>query len=152
MILHSRLSNGSLSPRQIFFDLKRYENERSATDAGYWIIFELLWRDFFKFIAMKYGTRLFYARGLRSEPYVWKQDLQQFEAWKSRCEKRDFLIELIVSSFLPLAGYTGIPFVDANMREIMSTGWMSNRGRQNVASFLTKDLGIDWRFVLILVH
>lgn len=45
------------------------------------------------------------------------------------------------------AGYTGIPFVDANMREIMSTGWMSNRGRQNVASFLTKDLGIDWRFV-----
>ncbi len=48
-----------------------------------------------------------------------------------------------------LAGNTGIPFVDANMREIMSTGWMSNRGRQNVASFLTKDLGIDWRLVVI---
>jgi deoxyribodipyrimidine photo-lyase len=52
-------------------------------DAGYWIIFELLWRDFFKFIAMKYGTRLFYGRGLKSEPYVWKHDLKQFEAWRS---------------------------------------------------------------------
>ncbi len=52
-------------------------------DAGYWIIFELLWRDFFKFIAMKYGTRLFYGRGLKSEPYVWKHDLTQFEAWRS---------------------------------------------------------------------
>jgi len=44
-----------------------------------------------------------------------------------------------------IAGNTGVPFVDANMREIMATGWMSNRGRQNVASYLTKDLGIDWR-------
>ena len=40
---------------------------------------------------------------------------------------------------------TGVPFVDANMRELRLTGWMSNRGRQNVASFLTKDLGLDWR-------
>jgi deoxyribodipyrimidine photo-lyase len=47
--------------------------------------------------------------------------------------------------FFVIAGNTGVPFVDANMREIMATGWMSNRGRQNVASFLTKDLGIDWR-------
>ncbi len=38
-----------------------------------------------------------------------------------------------------------MPFVDANMRELALTGFMSNRGRQNVASFLTKDLGLDWR-------
>jgi deoxyribodipyrimidine photo-lyase len=37
-------------------------------------------------------------------------------------------------------GRTGVPFIDANMRELKETGWMSNRGRQNVASFLTKDL------------
>lgn len=43
-------------------------------------------------------------------------------------------------------GSTGLPFVDANMRELAATGWMSNRGRQNVASFLTKDLGVDWRW------
>lgn len=42
-------------------------------------------------------------------------------------------------------GRTGVPFVDANMREMTMTGFMSNRGRQNVASFLTKDLGLDWR-------
>lgn len=37
-------------------------------------------------------------------------------------------------------GRTGVPFIDANMRELRETGWMSNRGRQNVASFFTKDL------------
>ena len=42
-------------------------------------------------------------------------------------------------------GRTGVPFVDANMRELKQSGWMSNRGRQNVASFLVKDLGLDWR-------
>lgn len=120
------LANGSLSTRKIYFELKNYESQQGFLDAGYWIIFELLWRDFLKFIAMKYGTRLFYSRGLRSQPYVWKHNEQQFEAWRT--------------------GNTGIPFVDANMREIMATGWMSNRGRQNVASFLTKDLNIDWRY------
>lgn len=48
-------------------------------------------------------------------------------------------------SFVSAEGKTGIPFVDANMRELAATGFMSNRGRQNVASFLTKDLGLDWR-------
>jgi deoxyribodipyrimidine photo-lyase len=42
-------------------------------------------------------------------------------------------------------GKTGVPFVDANMRELLATGWMSNRGRQNGASFLVKDLLLDWR-------
>ena len=48
-------------------------------------------------------------------------------------------------SFVSAEGRTGVPFVDANMRELAATGFMSNRGRQNVASFLTKDLGLDWR-------
>ena len=42
-------------------------------------------------------------------------------------------------------GRTGYPFIDANMRELLHTGFMSNRGRQNVASFLVRDLGLDWR-------
>jgi deoxyribodipyrimidine photo-lyase len=88
-----RLSNGSLSPRKIFFELKKYENEQNAADVGYWIIFELLWRDFFKFIAVKYGTRLFYGRGLKSEPYVWKHDLTQFEAWRSKTIEIKTIIE-----------------------------------------------------------
>ena len=55
----------------------------------------------------------------------WKSDAVAFKKW---CE-----------------GKTGVPFVDANMRELLLTGWMSNRGRQNVASFLVKDLELDWR-------
>lgn len=51
----------------------------------------------------------------------------------------------ILCHFLTAEGRTGVPFVDANMRELAITGFMSNRGRQNVASFLTKDLGLDWR-------
>jgi deoxyribodipyrimidine photo-lyase len=54
----------------------------------------------------------------------WKQDKVNFDKW--------------------VKGETGVPFIDANMRELQQTGFMSNRGRQNVASFLTKDLGIDW--------
>lgn len=42
-------------------------------------------------------------------------------------------------------GRTGMPLVDANMRELAATGFMSNRGRQNVASYLALDLGLDWR-------
>ena len=49
-------------------------------------------------------------------------------------------IAALVSPFL-----TGIPLIDANMRELNATGYMSNRGRQNVASFLVKDLKINWQ-------
>ena len=67
----------------IFFELKRYERDSGNRDAGYWIIFELLWRDFFKFTALKYGTRLFVANGLRGEAYSWKENAAQYEAWRS---------------------------------------------------------------------
>ncbi len=43
-------------------------------------------------------------------------------------------------------GMTGYPLVDANMRELKATGFMSNRGRQNVCSFLTIDMNMDWRY------
>ncbi|PIO31814.1 hypothetical protein AB205_0058980, partial [Aquarana catesbeiana] len=76
-----------------------------STKFAPWVVFELLWRDYFRFVALKYGRRIFFLR----------------------------------------EGRTGVPFVDANMRELAMSGFMSNRGRQNVASFLTKDLGIDWR-------
>ncbi|CAF1148914.1 unnamed protein product, partial [Didymodactylos carnosus] len=120
------LSNGSLSPRKIYFEIKRYEKECGINDAGYWIIFEIIWRDFFRFIATKYGNRIFYPSGLSNKKYVWKQDVNLFEKWRT--------------------GHTGCPFVDANMREMLLTGWQSNRGRQNVASYLTKDLQLDWQY------
>ena len=119
------LALGCLSPRQIYETVQRYEAERVKNDSTYWLVFELLWRDYFRFICAKHGDRVFYPSGLRGLLIDWKQDWQRFEAWRT--------------------GMTGFPLVDANMRELAATGFMSNRGRQNVASFLTKNLGIDWR-------
>ena len=120
------LSLGCLTPRQVFGEVKRYERERVANGSTYWLTFELLWRDYFAFITAKHGTRLFRRSGLRGIELPWKHDHARFDLW---CR-----------------GETGFPLVDANMRELRATGFMSNRGRQNVGSFLTKNLGIDWRW------
>ena len=119
------LALGCLSPRYIYSEIKRYEDKRVANDSTYWLVFELLWRDYFYFIAQKHGNAIFKIGGFRGLHIAWKTDAKRFEAW--------------------CAGMTGFPLVDANMRELAATGFMSNRGRQNVASFLTKNLGIDWR-------
>lgn len=119
------LAFGCISPRRIFHEIKKYETERVKNDSTYWVIFELLWRDYFRFIAGKYENCLFYSGGVKKLKYKWNEDLEKFQQWAD--------------------GKTGVPFVDANMREMLQTGWMSNRGRQNVASFLTKDLKLDWR-------
>ncbi len=120
------LALGCLSPRSIHAAVQNYEQERVQNDSTYWLIFELLWRDYFAFIAAKHGNKIFRASGLRGLHIPWKQDQLRFELW---CQ-----------------GKTGFPLVDANMRELAATGFMSNRGRQNVASFLTKNLGINWRW------
>ena len=119
------LALGCLSPRYINQQVEQYENDRIENDSTYWLIFELLWRDYFRFICAKHGNNMFKRSGLQGVDLSWKQDWQRFDLWRE--------------------GMTGFPLVDANMRELAATGFMSNRGRQNVASFLTKNLGIDWR-------
>jgi len=119
------LALGCISPRRIFKEIKKYEREEVANKSTYWVIFELIWRDYFKFVCLKFGDKVFYRSGILGSDQEWSQDMKQFKAWAE--------------------GRTGVPFVDANMRELKETGWMSNRGRQNVASFLIKDLGLDWR-------
>lgn len=119
------LASGCLSPRLIYHEIKRYENERTKNDSTYWLIFELIWRDFFRFVALRYGTRIFKPSGIRHDTRKpGRRDQHLFLTWAT--------------------GETGIPFIDANMREMNASGFMSNRGRQNVGSFLVKDLGIDW--------
>ncbi|MEL4894581.1 DASH family cryptochrome [Crocosphaera sp. Alani8] len=118
------LANGCLSPRYIYEEVQKYEEKRVRNNSTYWLIFELLWRDYFRFIGAKHGNKVFYESGLRGVDIPWKEDLERFKLWQE--------------------GNTGYPLVDANMRELATTGFMSNRGRQNVASFLTKNLGINW--------
>jgi deoxyribodipyrimidine photo-lyase len=118
------LALGCISPRTIYEEIKRYEKERVKNESTYWLIFELIWRDYFRFIAKKHGKHIFQIGGIKNETEDWSRDLSVFQQW---CD-----------------GETGVPFIDANMRELNQTGYMSNRGRQNVASFLVNDLNIDW--------
>ncbi|MBD2310815.1 DASH family cryptochrome [Desertifilum sp. FACHB-1129] len=119
------LALGCLSPRYIYEQVKAYEAQRLANDSTYWLVFELLWRDYFRLICAKHGDRIFRSSGLQGIEIPWKEDWKRFNLWRE--------------------GKTGFPLVDANMRELAATGFMSNRGRQNVASFLTKNLGINWQ-------
>lgn len=119
------LSLGCLSPKMIYQELKRYEKARGENRSTYWLFFELLWRDYFRLIGKKYEKSIFKTGGLTGKPdKKWQSDERLFNIWAE--------------------GKTGIPFIDANMRELNATGFMSNRGRQNVASFLIKDLNINW--------
>lgn len=120
------LALGCISPRRIFQEVQRYENEVEANDSTYWLIFELLWRDFFQLVALKHGSALFAEFGWKGIARKWAKSSVYFDKWKN--------------------GETGDPFVDANMKELKQTGFMSNRGRQNVASYLTHQYKIDWRW------
>ena len=120
------LAQGCLSPKTIYAELKRFEQERGKNKSTYWLFLELMWRDFFRFMGKKHGNKIFQKGGIKGTPDPeWKSDHQLLQTW--------------------VDGRTGVPFIDANMREIANTGFMSNRGRQNVASFLINDLRVNWQ-------
>ncbi len=120
------LAQGCLSPKRIYAEVKAYEAKNGANESTYWMIFELLWRDFFRLMGKKHGDRIFHKGGFKGDDHPeWTRDTGLLQRW--------------------IDGQTGTPFIDANMREIARTGFMSNRGRQNTASYLVKDLKVDWR-------
>ena len=120
------LATGALSARQAWAALKAYEQQHGENDSTYWIGFELLWRDHFRWLHLKHGRKMYQAHGLSNQALLAPQHKPQlFVAW--------------------CAGETGHAFIDAGMRELKATGYLSNRMRQNVASYLIHDLGCDWR-------
>ena len=119
------LANGSLSAKTIYWKVKEFEQKHFKNESTYWLIFELIWRDYFKYISMKHGDKIFKLEGILDKKYDWSSDSSLINNW--------------------INGNTIEPFVNANMIELKKTGWMSNRGRQNVASFFSKDLKLDWR-------
>lgn len=121
----SWIAMGCLSPREVYWEIKKYEKANGANDSTYSLYLELLWRDYFRFMMKKYGNKFFQKGGLvGTAPEESENQQELFELWKN--------------------GQTGIPFIDANMKELNATGFMSNRGRQNVASYLVKDLKVNW--------
>ena len=94
---------------------------------------ELIWREFYTSILFAIFPKVM--RGVFREGYnriAWRNDPDSLQAWQQ--------------------GQTGYPVVDAAMRQLLATGWMHNRGRMIVASFLTKDLLINWQEGEVLVH
>ena len=119
------LANGSISTRTIYWEVKRFEKEIEKNQDTYWLVFELIWRDYFKYVSLKHQNKIFKIGGILDKNYDWKNSKNALSQW--------------------INGNTPEPFVNANMRELANTGWMSNRGRQNVASFWAKEWQQDWR-------
>ncbi|MBO6607546.1 DASH family cryptochrome [Psychroserpens sp.] len=119
------LANGCISARTIYHQVKRFERDFFKNQSTYWLIFELIWRDYFKYVSLKHENAIFKIGGILHKDYEWKSDERLINSW--------------------INGETRSNFVNANMIELKKTGWMSNRGRQNVGSFLAKDLFVDWR-------
>ena len=119
------LANGSISAKSIYWQICEYEQQVEKNDSTYWLIFELIWRDYFKYISLKYGQKIFKIGGILDKDYDWKTNKSAIDNW--------------------INGKTQEPFVNANMIELQKTGFMSNRGRQNVGSYFSKNLLLDWR-------
>ena len=114
---------GFLSPAETWHAIDEFEREVVRNESTYWLKFEILWREYFRWWGRLHGSQVYhYTRRSGSPPLA----PERFEAW--------------------CTGQTGVPFVDANMQELVATGFMSNRGRQNVASYLVRELDQDWRW------
>lgn len=118
--------NGSLTVPQVIAAL-RLENQTFNAGTGESIFLkELAWREFYYHL-LWHTPRV--ERESFKEQYgnlAWEDDEKRFKAWKE--------------------GKTGFPIVDAGMRQLLQTGWMHNRVRMIVASFLTKDLLVNWQW------
>ncbi len=120
------LAHGCISPKQVYWLLKQYEQDNGANDSTYWILFELLWREYFYWYAIAYGRKLFKFSGIAKTRPLTSFYAQRFVMWSQ--------------------GQTSYPLVNAFMNQLNRTGFMSNRGRQIVASCLIHEYQLDWRY------
>lgn len=117
--LSAHLKFGTISPREALYFIKEiFDNEHP-------LIRQLYWRDFWYSIAYHFPYVFQSSFNKKYDKIKWENNSENFSKW---CE-----------------GRTGFPIVDAGMRELNETGYMHNRVRMIVSSFLVKDLHIDWR-------
>jgi deoxyribodipyrimidine photo-lyase len=120
------LASGCISPRKIYFEIKKQEEKTYKSDSSYWIYFELLWRDFFHLVMKQSQEKLFLKSGIKEINYNFRNDKK------------------ILDEFF--SANTKVHLIDASINELKTTGWLSNRNRQIVASYFVKNLGLDWRY------
>lgn len=151
------LALGSLTARQIHHAMVAFEDGeddayqgasgygKGENDGTKGVRYELLWRDYMRLCTQKFGQRLFSIHGFRAKTTYKKDWLTADTASAPRNQKPSATrVAEQVNRFLE--GTTGMGLIDAAQRELYHTGYTSNRTRQNVASFLAKHLGIDWRY------
>ena len=123
--LSAWLAHGCVAVSTVVSLIRDMESLYGANASTAAFLDELIWREFFRDQAEKQGHALYALGGIQNKRPGGSRNRDLLDLWKQ--------------------GKTGNNFVDANMRELLQSGFMSNRGRQNVASFLIHNLGLDWR-------
>jgi deoxyribodipyrimidine photo-lyase len=96
------LANGSISAKTIYWKIKAFEKKHFKNESTYWLIFELIWRDYFKYVSLKHGNNIFKIGGILEKDYDWSTNKNKITDW--------------------INGETKEPFVNANMVEFKKTG------------------------------
>jgi deoxyribodipyrimidine photo-lyase len=149
--LSAYLALGSITARRIHTSLASFEdgtNTKYESAVGFGegendgtkaIRLELLWRDYMRLCTRKFGPKLFDLTGFKSSDCEasWSSPTNPGPSYTAA------EVKIRISRFIN--GTTGMGLIDASLRELIHTGYTSNRARQNVASFLAKHLHIDWR-------
>ncbi len=127
--LSPSLHFGEVSVRRIWYDVKKIQeqhfNDESFQENSNTYLKELGWREFAHYLLYHFPKTLHQPMNKRFLSFPWQEESPHRIAWEK--------------------GQTGYPIVDAGMRQLWQTGWMHNRVRMIVASFLVKDLLISWR-------
>lgn len=118
------LAIGSLSVRRIWREVLRYQQLHGADEGSEWMKQELLWREFFLWSEQRHGDAFHAPGGLQHRPPAWEADRERFVRWSR--------------------GDSGHPLIDAQLNELLATGYLSNRGRQWVASHFVNELRLPW--------
>mmetsp|Transcript_124359 Transcript_124359/g.352065 ORF Transcript_124359/g.352065 Transcript_124359/m.352065 type:complete len:590 (+) Transcript_124359:49-1818(+) len=118
--LSKYMACGCITPREMYHTL--LEKKHWALPGA---VHRFMWREWHRNNAIKWHRKLAWLQGPGRQNHVWREDNELAERWK--------------------AGRTGVPYVDAVMRELAQTGWISYAARKTVACFLVHDLWIDWR-------
>ena len=149
---------GCITARQIHEEMCHFEDGKNSDYAsanGYGagendgtkaVRFELLWRDYMRLCTQKFGLKLFRQAGFRDKKSYAKRKWVTANKKAATCDQNPSPEKVATQIQRFLEGTTGMGLIDASQRELFHTGYTSNRTRQNVASFFSKHLGIDWRY------
>lgn len=150
----SRLSKwlavGAIQAAEVGAAILEFEKNVEKNESTYWLLFELLWRDFFHHLHRKIEDLLFAPQGMKRVPSPGILDtvLWNFPSSNYRMEFPDKVAITLKTHWVDFRcwalGKTGVAFIDTMMRELYCTGEISNRARQCAASYLIHDLHVPW--------